>query len=59
MSSVNASDRDIDFVERVLTVVEEAMMEVRGSSDIDLPAEEDCWLIPVDERLVSTVCRAA
>ena len=59
MISLNANDRDIDFVERVLTVVEEAMMEVRGSAEVDLPADDDCWLIPVDERLVSTVCRAA
>jgi len=59
MISVNPSDRDVDFVERVLTVVEEAMMEVLASTDIELPADEDCWLIPVDERLVTTVCRAA
>ncbi len=59
MISLNANNHDIDFVERVLTVVEEAMMEISGSSEVDLPAEEDCWLIPVDERLVSTVCRAA
>ena len=59
MVSVTNNEQEIAFVERMLTVVEEAVVEVLGSSGIDLAADEDCWLIPVDESLVSTVCRAA